>query len=125
MELQNEKSPYQTPLQSNGVRSVSPLTLSKAAAFVVAGGVVGGFLGGVVGAGLGVYVPDYYRGLFGQGVNPLQLGIGLGAVQGIGGGVLVAVVLIALFLWHQQRMVVLARSGMAEGPTADATGKPE
>lgn len=60
---------------------------------------------------LGTYLPGYYRAVFRggdePGFDPLQAGIGLGLTQGFGGGIVVAVIIIAIFVWRDVQIARL------------------
>jgi hypothetical protein len=59
---------------------------------------------------LGANVPDYYRGVFPAGketwFNPTQVGIGLGASQGLAGGVVVGGFLVLADAWLLSRRMI-------------------
>ena len=70
-------------------------------------------VGAGVGYGLGVFAPDYYRGVFARGrepgFDPVSVGVGQGVTQGTAGGVAVGVALVAIFCWRQTQLDRLAR----------------
>jgi len=53
---------------------------------------------------IGAGAPEYYRSVFRGGhssdFNPLQVGIGLGATQGIAAGLAIAIIVLALLAWR-------------------------
>jgi len=69
---------------------------------------LGGILGGVVGRALGVYSPSYYRSVFETGkdsqFDPVAVGTGLGASQGLILGALVGLGLVALLIWREIKL---------------------
>lgn len=64
--------------------------------------------GAVLGAALGAGAPGYYRFVFDvrpdEEFNPVQVGLGLGATQGMGAGLLVGVLLVWAFVWREARL---------------------
>jgi hypothetical protein len=64
-------------------------------------------VGAVVGATIGTVAPEYYRSIFRHGdspnFNPLQVGIGLGATQGVASGVAISLGVLALLAWRDVR----------------------
>jgi hypothetical protein len=66
-------------------------------------------VGSAIGATIGVVAPEYYRSVFRGGhlpeFNPLQVGIGLGATQGVVSGVVISIVVLALLAWRDIRSV--------------------
>jgi len=101
----NPYDPPQIPEEGRPRTASDSVTLSKAVLFVL--GMTGGgaLLGLALGALLGVFLPEYYRGVFdggdSPGFNPLAVGIGLGLTQGAGFGAVVGSVLIAAFCWYK------------------------
>lgn len=84
--------------------------MSVARAFMI---IIGAAFGcGVIGAGLGAWlgrvIPDYYRGVFRAGNNPnfdpIHVGIGLGATQGIVAGLVVGCVVVLSVSIFKRRM---------------------
>ena len=69
---------------------------------------IGGFVGTLVGWGLGKFMPDYYRQVFGAGANlnfdPISVGIGQGLTQGIAGGAFIGLVLSAMYYHFTKRL---------------------
>ena len=61
----------------------------------------------MIGAVLGTTAPGYYRSVFRNGdspdFNPIQVGIGLGATQGIASGVVLSIVVFAFIVWRDLR----------------------
>jgi len=72
-------------------------------------------VGAVIGATIGTVAPAYYRSVFrhtdSPNFNPLQVGIGLGATQGLGTGIAISIAVLALLAWRDVR---------AARPTAEA-----
>ncbi|HVW02738.1 MAG TPA: hypothetical protein VHB77_20440, partial [Planctomycetaceae bacterium] len=83
------------------------MTVNKALATVACWGIGLGVLGALGGAAIGAIAPGYYRTVFplaGQQLDPIQTGIGLGATQGLGAGILLSVAVLALFAWRDRRL---------------------
>jgi hypothetical protein len=84
------------------------MTTMKALA-TVAGTAVGcATLGTTIGYCLGVYVPGAYRAMFPHGVDPrfdpVEVGIGLGCVQGLIAGVVIGLVVVSAVTWYEIRI---------------------
>ena len=78
-------------------------------------------VGSAIGATIGAVAPEYYRSVFRGGhspeFNPLQVGIGLGATQGVASGIAISIVVLALLAWRDVRS---ARSAInSDAPTKD------
>lgn len=60
--------------------------------------------GAAIGATLGTMAPDYYRSIFPGGhsgnLNPLHLGLGLGATQGISVGLFIGLMVVGVQTWR-------------------------
>ena len=64
-------------------------------------------IGAGLGYGLGTLAPDYYRSLLGgwsPGFDPVSVGVGLGLTQGMAGGVVVGLAVVALLCWRETRL---------------------
>lgn len=83
------------------------MTIRGALATVVSCAVLLAAFGAGAGFFLGVFVPDYYRGVFHggrePGFDPVSVGLGQGLIQGAVGGVVVGVGLVTIFTWRQVR----------------------
>jgi hypothetical protein len=64
-------------------------------------------VGSAIGAAIGTVAPGYYQSIFRNGhspeFNPLQVGIGLGATQGVASGMATSIVVLALLAWRDIR----------------------
>lgn len=64
-------------------------------------------VGAVIGATIGTVAPEYYRSVFRYGdlpnFNPLQVGIGLGATQGVASGIAISIAVLAILAWRDIR----------------------
>lgn len=99
---------------TNEVEGLATRRLLRYVACVLGSSCVGGMVGTVAGVMIGLCFPAYYRAvMFGgdqPGFDPVSVGAGLGAVQGlVWGGVLGVVVLVAYF------RIVLAGSARQSG----------
>ncbi len=83
------------------------MTAKTALATVLVWGIAFAFAGAVIGAAIGTVAPAYYRSVFRHGdspnFNPLQVGIGLGATQGVASGVAFSIALLGLLAWRDIR----------------------
>lgn len=83
------------------------MTAKTALGTVLAWGITFACVGAVLGATIGTVAPGYYRAVIRQGdapgFNPLQVGIGLGATQGLASGVAISIVVLALLAWRDMR----------------------
>ncbi len=65
-------------------------------------------VGAMIGAAIGTVAPEYYRSVFRLGdlpnFHPLQIGIGLGATQGVASGVAISLAVLALLAWRDVRI---------------------
>jgi hypothetical protein len=72
---------------------------------------IGAILGGLIGLALGNHAPGYYRTVVAGGrlqdFNPVDVGVGLGASQGIILGVLVGALSVILVAWRRSRLAIM------------------
>lgn len=82
------------------------MTLVRAILTVAACTVGGGLLGSLAGLFIGLVAPDYYRLVYPQsaGLNAIQVGIGLGLTQGMIGGAVVGIVVVAALALYFSRL---------------------
>jgi hypothetical protein len=70
-------------------------------------GVIFACVGSAIGAAIGTVAPGYYQSIFRNGhspeFNPLQVGIGLGATQGVASGVAISITVLTLLTWRDTR----------------------
>ncbi len=75
-----------------------------------------GIAGGLAGTGIGYFVaaclPSYYRTVFQikPDTNLIELGMGIGLLQGLGGGLAIGLVLSVAQAWYQSRRDAVLRS---------------
>jgi hypothetical protein len=85
----------------------SNMTVRSSLLTVLVSSITFACVGAVVGATIGTVAPEYYRSVFRHGdspnFNPLQVGIGLGATQGVAFGVAISLAVLALFAWRDVR----------------------
>ncbi len=83
------------------------MTLKTALLTVLVWGIIFACFGSAIGAAIGSVAPGYYQSIFRNGhspeFNPIQVGIGLGATQGVVSGVAVSIVVLALLAWRDIR----------------------
>lgn len=86
------------------------MTVVRGFATTIASGFVFCLLGAGFGYLLGVVAPDYYRTVFRVPpeieFDPTQAGLGLGATQGLGVGLLIGLVIVVSVAWYHSRMDV-------------------
>jgi hypothetical protein len=91
------------------------MTIIRGLTTVAGTSIVAGLLGTTVGYCLGAFAPSSYRALFPRGTepgfDPIQVGIGLGCVQGLVAGAVVGLVVVVSVTWYEIRTAELqARS---------------
>lgn len=83
------------------------MTVKTAFVTVFLWGIAFACVGAAIGATIGSFAPEYYRSVLRHGDSPnfssLQVGIGLGATQGIASGVAISLVVVALLAWRDVR----------------------
>jgi hypothetical protein len=83
------------------------MTVKTSLVTVLLWGIAFACVGAAIGATIGTLAPEYYRSVFRHGdspnFNPLQVGIGLGATQGIASGAAISIVVLALLAWRDVR----------------------
>lgn len=79
------------------------MTIQRGFAIAAASSLIGGSLGALGGWLLGRIAPDYYRMVFPlrPNLDPLQVGLGLGATQGVAAGLIVGVAIVATVAWYE------------------------
>lgn len=84
------------------------MSLTRTFAVLIASIVTLSVGGAGLGYAIGRYIPDYYRSVFANGhephFDPISVGVGLGATQGLGAGVIVGLITIAIFFWRESRV---------------------
>ena len=93
----NDANPYAAPRSDTPIVAGHAPSFSLARGFVTVllSGALGSLFGLIAGAVLGSLAPDYYRAVFGNpGLNPIQVGTGLGVTQGFGIGIVVGAVVV-------------------------------
>lgn len=71
--------------------------------FLAAGGAVGGATGYIVGTYFADALRVQFRQLRDDGLNPVQVGVGIGIPQGMMLGALAGVAVVAILAWHASR----------------------
>ncbi len=83
------------------------MTTKTALLIVLLWGIIFACVGSAIGAAIGTVAPGYYQSIFRDGYspefNPLQVGVGLGATQGVVSGVAMSIVVLALLAWRDIR----------------------
>jgi hypothetical protein len=60
-----------------------------------------------LGVFLGLFTPAYYRAVFDDPrIDALQVGTGLGLTQGLGAGVVIGILIVAIVGWSHRRRAV-------------------
>jgi multisubunit Na+/H+ antiporter MnhE subunit len=99
------------------------MNVVNALATVVGTGVGFGIAGTAIGAILGYVAPGFFRQMLPlrdpANLNPVEVGIGLGLTNGLGWGLAVGVLLVAILAWRETR---LARKERHEGANAPQAG---
>lgn len=92
------------------------MTPAKAFGICLTGTVGGCALGALVGYLVGQFAPDYYRAVFGfkpeDNIDYAHLGVGLGITQGLTGGVIVGLGIVAVLTWQGHRRRELEELGL-------------
>lgn len=87
------------------------MTIPKAIVVVVTCALIVTAIGALMGGAIGAFVPGYYRSVFRGGhepeFDPVAVGVGQGATQGIAGGVLVGMILVGIIAWRERRPAVI------------------
>jgi hypothetical protein len=83
------------------------MTVTRGFVITIASGVGFATVGALLGFALGRLAPDYYRFVF-RGppqidLDPAQAGLGLGASQGLGGGLFIGLVIVVAVAWSKSR----------------------
>ena len=96
------------------------MNVTKALATVVGTAVGFGAAGTAIGALLGKVAPGFFRQLLPLrdpvNFNPVELGIGLGLTNGLGWGVVVGVLLVAIIAWKETRVARKEAQERGVGP---------
>jgi hypothetical protein len=84
------------------------MTILKASATIAGSAIVCAIAGTTIGFCLGRYFPGFYSLMFAHDVgpryDPVEVGIGLGCVQGLIGGIVIGVVIVLAVTWHAIRI---------------------
>jgi hypothetical protein len=84
------------------------MNVIKALATVVGTAVGFGVAGTGIGAFLGRFTPGFFRAVLPfrdpEGVDPLEMGIGLGLVNGLIWGMVIGVLIVAILCWRDVRI---------------------
>jgi hypothetical protein len=83
------------------------MTVARGFLIVILSGFTFALGGTLIGFTLAVTLPGYYRAVFSSGreswFNPIELGVGLGATQGLICGLLVGAIVVLAVAWHNSR----------------------
>ncbi|MDX2036203.1 MAG: hypothetical protein SFX72_06095 [Isosphaeraceae bacterium] len=97
------------------------MTVIRGFMIVLAGTLGFAALGGGVGYGLGVLLPEYYRGVFHAAghphFSPTAVGLGLGLTQGAIAGLVVGCVVVVTVGWYRSQMSGSGKAGRASEST--------
>lgn len=88
------------------------MTITRGLTTVAATSVATTIIGSLLGFGLGTFAPGSYRALFPNGTdprfNPVEVGVGLGCVQGLLAGTIIGLVVVLCVTWYELRMAEIA-----------------
>jgi hypothetical protein len=94
------------------------MTITKSLLLVFGCTLTGTLYGGTLGYVVGQWFPDYYRAVFHRlsdgPCNPTSMGVGQGVSTGSFGGIVVGLVLVALFVLQESRVRVMMKLDAAE-----------
>jgi hypothetical protein len=80
------------------------MTTRSALATVLLWGISFACVDAAIGATIATVAPEYYRSIFRNGhlpsFNPLHVGIGLGATQGVAAGIVISIAVLAMLSWR-------------------------
>jgi len=83
------------------------MTIARGFAITITSGLVFGCFGALAGYLLGLVAPDYYYTMFRipptASLNVSQIGLGLGATQGLAAGLIVGLVIVLTVAWYHSR----------------------
>lgn len=83
------------------------MTIGKGFSIILLSGFAFALGGGAIGYTLAVVLPGYYRGVYSSGrepwFDPMEIGIGLGATQGLICGLVVGAVVVLAVAWYNSR----------------------
>lgn len=106
-------NPYSPPQTSPSLSRPITLATWRTVGFILLVGAVGALLGACVGGLLAWVTPDYYRQIFSaasnSGFQPMQIGVGLGCIQGLGGGIVLGTVLVITQAWLNLKRAAVDR----------------
>lgn len=102
-------NPYEAPEAETIPNAPSGKMSFHNAATVFGCGLAGGILGLAIGTFIGSVFPGYYHTVFRVPVEPLEVGAGLGLIQGTTGGFVVGLILVVVHslyrLWWTREFV--------------------
>jgi len=83
------------------------MTVVRGFLITIGSGVGFAVLGGLLGLGLGKFIPDYFHFVFRvpreADLDPAHAGLGLGATQGLCGGLFIGLVIVVAVVWSKSR----------------------
>jgi len=105
-------NPYESPTVPSEAPSVGQrppgVSLAQSTGYVLIMSGAGAALGSVLGLAIGIVMPGYYRSVLpggsAPGFDPILTGMVLGLTQGLGGGALVGVAVLAVYFWYLTRV---------------------
>ena len=105
-------NPYESPRYAHerpAGPTISPaFTIWQATTYVFAMTLAGTLLGGLMGLAIGVIAPDHYRAVLSggsaPGFDPVTTGLILGTTQGLVGGTVFGVLVLAVYVWYLTRL---------------------
>ena len=83
------------------------MTVMRGFVITITSGLAFGCLGALAGYLLGSIAPDYYRTVFQIppefSIDPSQVGLGLGLIQGGGAGLMIGLIIVVSVAWYDSR----------------------
>jgi hypothetical protein len=105
-------NPYESPTVLSEAPSASQrppgVSLAASTGYVLIMTGAGAALGSVLGLAIGILMPGYYRAVLpggsAAGFDPVLTGMILGLTQGLGGGAVLGVAILAVYFWYLTRL---------------------
>ena len=91
------------------------MTVVRGFLITLSSGITGSVVGTSIGYGVGRFFPFYYQTVFDLPENSvrsdlIELAMGMGMLQGLGGGLAIGLVIVLVVAWYQQRLATASFS---------------